>query len=95
MPRDPITHELKTHPEPYDAIFIGCKTAEFRRNDRDFQVNDHLKLMEWDPATKTYSSRFIVARISHIIFGPAFGIPEGFATLSFKGAIDQDGKVIQ
>lgn len=92
-----VTHALKTHPAPFAAILSGDKTCEFRRNDRDFQVGDTLRLEEYDPdahPVDRYSGRYIVARISHVL-SSGFGMPEGFAMLSFKGAIDQDGRVIR
>ncbi len=42
-------HELKTWPEPFEAIRRGMKTCEIRKNDRDFKAGDILELVEWDP----------------------------------------------
>ena len=75
-------HSLKTWPEPFKAIWIGEKTADFRKFDRDFRVEDHLQLREYDPISNAFSERYIEVRITHITTG--FGIPEGYCMLSFK-----------
>lgn len=77
--RPRMTHLLKTAPSPWMAVGAGIKTAEFRRNDRGFEVGDTLDLR-----CITEDGRSIVKVITHIIHGPQFGIPEGFAMLSFK-----------
>lgn len=43
------THELKIHPEFFNAVENGSKTFELRVNDREFQTGDRVKLNEWDP----------------------------------------------
>lgn len=45
-----MIHELKTWPRHFQAIYDGRKTFEFRRNDRDFKVDDILILKEWEPS---------------------------------------------
>lgn len=45
----PKTHELKCHPNEFDAILRGDKTVEMRLNDRDYQTGDTLHLREYDP----------------------------------------------
>lgn len=37
-------HELKCDPEPFNAVWEGRKLQEVRFDDRNFQVNDTLKL---------------------------------------------------
>lgn len=44
-----MRHELKTHPEPFEAVVQGLKTFEYRYDDRGFNVGDELLLREWDP----------------------------------------------
>ena len=43
------THDLKTWPEYFHQILARKKTFELRLNDRDFQVGDTLRLIEFDP----------------------------------------------
>lgn len=95
MSRDQITHELISYPESFTAILSGQKTSEFRRAYRNFQVGDTFKLLEYDTETQAFTGRFVVARISHVEAAPNFDIPEASVVLSFKGAIDQDGRVIR
>lgn len=63
----PLTHELKCHPEYYQAILDYKKRFEVRKNDRDFQVDDILFLREWDPKTEQYSGRELHTKILYIL----------------------------
>ncbi|HEY2763338.1 MAG TPA: ASCH/PUA domain-containing protein [Pseudonocardiaceae bacterium] len=75
-------HELKTWPEYFQAIKRGDKTFELRRNDRDFQVGDILRLSEWEPTTGTYSGSELLVRVTHLMVGGVFGLEPGFVALS-------------
>lgn len=85
-----MTHSLKTWPEPFAAVLRGDKTAEFRKNDRGFAAGDELVLMEWAPnpslrAGGEYTGRAIAPlRVTDVRAGGQFGIPDGYAMLSFK-----------
>src|SRR5262249_25106627 len=65
------THELKSWPEPFQAVWTGRKRAEFRRDDRGYGVGDRLELREWDPATGEYTGFRLTARVTHLARGPA------------------------
>lgn len=43
-----MIHELKILPEFFYPVSIGLKTFELRKNDRNFQVGDIIKLKEWN-----------------------------------------------
>ena len=43
------THELKTWPVAFEAVWAGIKTFEIRVNDRFYQRGDHVVLLEFDP----------------------------------------------
>ena len=60
-------HYLKTNAEYFEAVFSGVKTFELRLNDRNFEVNDHLILLEYFPETSSNSGRFCSFRISYIL----------------------------
>lgn len=81
------THDLKTWPDVFQAVWDGDKTAEFRRDDRGFEVGDQLRLNEWIPSEARYTTRTVMAAISHIVRGGRFGLPEGYAMLSFRDAL--------
>lgn len=59
-------HELKSWPAYFAPLLAGLKTAELRKNDRPYQPRDTLTLREWDPATNTYTGRFLRFRIRHV-----------------------------
>jgi hypothetical protein len=87
-------HQLKTWPEYFARVWSGGKRAELRRDDRHFAVDDHLVLMEWDPASGEYSGREVEAVITDIIRdAPGFGLAEGFVVLSLTCATRRYGEL--
>lgn len=72
-------HSLKTHSVPYQGVISGRKTFEIRKNDRDFQVGDILKLREWNG---DYTGRHMSFWITYILPGPNYGVPEGYCIMS-------------
>jgi hypothetical protein len=76
-----MIHGLKTWPEPFQAVWDGRKTFEFRKNDRGFKEGDRLSLQEWDPETEGYTGRNISARINYLL-SAGFGLPEGYCIMS-------------
>lgn len=73
-------HELKTHDVQFQAVFDRRKTFEFRRNDRNFQVGDLLRLIETDQKGRP-TGRFTIVRVQHML-DQGFGLPEGFCIMS-------------
>ena len=88
-------HILKCWPDPFQAVWDGRKLAEFRRDDRGFEVGDILTLREWVPdiaasapmGEDRYTGRILARKITDIRRGGRFGIPDGYAMLSL-GTID-------
>lgn len=85
--RQPVTHELKCHPEPFQAVLDGSKPFEWRKDDRDYQVGDTLLLREWDPAWRTHLDMSIgytgreCSRVVTYTIREGFGIPEGYCIM--------------
>lgn len=75
-------HELKTWPEPFQAIREGVKAFELRRDDRAFEVGDMLVLREWDTFREIYTGRAECRFVTYKLDGGAFGLPEGFCIMS-------------
>lgn len=75
-------HNLKTWPEPFNAICNGHKTHEVRKNDRGFKVGDILHLHEWDPQTQEYTGRWTNVRVNYISEGGTFGLPADLCVMS-------------
>ena len=79
-----MTHELKTWNEYFEEIFIGNKTFEIRKNDRDFKKGDMLILKEWNPKTENYTGREIEKNVTYILNGGKFGLEKGFVAMAIQ-----------
>ena len=82
------THELKSWPQHFAPLMNGEKSFELRKNDRDFQVGDMLRLREYDPVSKTYTGREEWREITYLIKGygygasqPMHGLQRGYVVL--------------
>lgn len=81
--REPMTHDLKIHPEPFAQARAGRKRYEIRRDDRDFQVGDLVRLQEWDPA-RGYTGEELLPQVITCITrnGEAcWGLLDGYVVL--------------
>lgn len=81
-----MKHNLKTWPEVFQPLLDGRKTAEFRKDDRTykFEVDDALEFREWDPESESFTGRKTSRLVTHVLRGPAFGVPEGYVVLSLN-----------
>jgi hypothetical protein len=79
------THNLKIWPQWFDAVRVGSKTFEIRKNDRGFAVGDLLVLEEFRPGVGTYTDRKITRRVTYLIEGDdggeLMGLVEGYCAL--------------
>jgi len=79
-------HTLKTWPDIYKLMVDGVKTFDYRKNDRDFQVGDTLRLREYIPGRRDagrFTGRTLYVKVTYILKDapPAFGLPEGFCVM--------------
>lgn len=78
-------HELKCWFKPFDAIADGSKRFEWRKNDRGFAVGDTLILRRYDPHNGAgYTGEHQVVRVTYMLTGPTYGIPEGYCIMSIE-----------
>lgn len=76
------THELKIWPEYYNELIQGNKNFEIRKHDRDFQVDDILRLREWEESSKSYTGRESTAVITYILTNKEFkGLVSNYSAL--------------
>jgi uncharacterized protein YqfB (UPF0267 family) len=79
------THRLKTWPIFYDDVEAGAKTFEIRKNDRNFQVGDILKLEKFDKDSGGYTGDSLKAVVSYTIRLDGLpGMPDGFIGMSIE-----------
>ena len=78
----PKTHEIKILERPYIAAHIGIKPWEYRKDDRCYNVGDILCLYLWNEVIGDYEGLSIKRRVTYILRGPAFGIPEGYCIMT-------------
>jgi hypothetical protein len=65
--RPRMEHKAKSWPSFFEATLAGVKTHDVRRmSDRDYQVGDTLRLMEFNPEKKEYTGRELCVRITYI-----------------------------
>lgn len=93
-----MRHRVKTWPAEFEAVQAGDKTADLRRNDRDYRVGDILILAEWDPHARTVDEHQVehagvltgreqTRQVSHVLDGGQFGLQPGFVMLSLRTTI--------
>lgn len=79
-----MVHELKTWSQYFGAIAVGVKRFEVRVNDRNFQIGDTLRLMEFDPINQSYTGRWLERDVTFVLPGGQFGISADFCVMSLS-----------
>jgi hypothetical protein len=77
-------HDLKTLPQPFEAVWDCRKRHEVRVFDRPFAVGHWLRLREYDPGDGAYSGREVVCSVTHITPPGDFGLPENVGVMSIR-----------
>lgn len=86
----PFVHRLKTDPLVFEDVLSKSKSFEIRKNDRDFQVNDVLVLLETKYSGEEmslgmpleYTGRAIQALVTYILKGPIYGLKKDWCIMS-------------
>ena len=62
-----MIHELKTI-EPFFS-HLGCRNKNFevRKNDRNFNAGDYLRLRKYDVETQNYSGDELLVKVNYIL----------------------------
>jgi ParB family chromosome partitioning protein len=80
----PMTHELDSYPEQFEAIVKGLKTFMCGFNNQSFRVGDKLKINEFDPEKILYTGQFVEVRIIYLQEGGENDIPQDYVIMSIK-----------
>lgn len=79
-----ILHEIKCWPEFFGKIALREKEFELRKNDRDYQVGEIIKIREYVPNKQRYTGSFVLREISYMLTNTEFGLKEGYCILQLK-----------
>lgn len=83
-------HELKVHPEFWDALKRGQKPFEVRRNDRNYQVGDLIELRLYDPSFGYVAGELVSFFVTYVLKDFDVGLKPGFVVLGFGNLPNQD-----
>ena len=76
-----MVHGLKIAPNYFEKVISKEKPFEVRYNDRDFEVGDILKLMEYTDGA--YTGRSVYAKVTYILYDFE-GLQPDFVVLSIE-----------
>lgn len=75
---------LKALPEYFLQVCAGNKNFECRIDDRDVQIEDFVKLQEWEPETGYTGRESRWLHISYVLRGkPEYGLMPGYCIFSW------------
>ncbi|QQP11570.1 DUF3850 domain-containing protein [Lysinibacillus agricola] len=80
----PMTHELDSYPDEFEAVIKGLKTFVCGFNNQNFRVGDKLKINEFDDDKILHTGRFVEVRVIYLQEGGENGIPEDYVIMSIK-----------
>lgn len=83
-PKGTVTHAIKCWPDEFQAVVHGTKRFEWRHNDRDYQIGDLLRLLEWDPLFAGYTGSWSMVQVTYVLRGPLFEVPAGYCVMSIS-----------
>lgn len=59
-------HHVKSWPQFFRPIRRGVRTHELRRNDRNYQVGDHVHLHEWAPDEQRFTGEVCIVEVMSV-----------------------------
>lgn len=76
-------HDLKCMSQYFDALKSGAKTFELRRNDRDYQVGDVLRLRKWggEMRHRYWDEEPLYFIVTYMLWQCGFGLKKGYVIL--------------
>lgn len=77
------THKIKCIQPYFNNVWVGYKTCEVRKNDRNYITGDKLILEEWSIEANEYGKGKIECWITHIIDDEKY-CKKGYVILSIK-----------
>ncbi|MGW5957067.1 DUF3850 domain-containing protein [Methylorubrum thiocyanatum] len=79
----PVDHEFKSHPDVFWPAARGEKTFEYRRDDRGgYEIGQTVRLRCYDPTRGYHDAAPLDRRITNILRGGEFELPQGYCILS-------------
>ena len=76
-------HVIKILPLYYKAVIAGMKNFELRKNDRDYQVGDTVRLEEYDGENCT--GRYCTVVITYVLKDvPGYGLEPGHCIFGWR-----------
>ena len=81
-----VDHELKTAQPFFERVWIGEKTFEVRKDDRDYQPGHVVRQREYSPESG-YGDRWVLGYIGYVLRYEDFpeGIEPGYCVFGFLG----------
>ena len=78
-----MQHDLKISSSYFWPVKAGRKTAELRKDDRNYQVGDILNLQEYNNGK--YTGRCVSVDVTHVLRNcEEYGLMAGYCILSIK-----------
>ncbi|WP_375274447.1 DUF3850 domain-containing protein [Methylorubrum thiocyanatum] len=78
-----VDHEFKSHPDVFWPAARGEKTFEYRRDDRGgYEIGQTVRLRCYDPTCGYHDAAPLDRRITNILRGGEFELPQGYCILS-------------
>ena len=81
-----MEHTLKIKYEYAIEVYLGNKTYEVRKNDRNFKKGDTVVFEVVDPLGKKTDLTFAMPKyeITHVFYGGKYGLDEGYCVFAIK-----------